>query len=414
MIYCAIMGFGVVGSGVAEVLLKNRESIAKKAGDELKIKYILDLRDFPGHELEECFTKDFEKIINDPEVSIVVETMGGTKPAYDYTKRLLLAGKNVVTSNKELVATYGAELLKIAVEGNLNYLFEASVGGGIPIIRPLNQCLAANEIEEIIGILNGTTNYILTKMIKEQKSFDEALSEAKENGYAEKNPAADIEGIDACRKIAILSSLVFGSHVDPNEIPTEGITKVDLKDVEFAEADGKVIKLLGRCRHLENGKIFAMVSPCLIPSDHPLATVDDVYNGILVRGDATGDVMFYGKGAGKLPTASAVVADMIDVAKHFKKRKNLLWKDNGKHIVSDYKKEECSYFIRILSPDKDLALKEADRLFGRVKDIELPKYDSELAFITPKAEEGKLLLALEEYKKIEEITVQSVIRSIEG
>ena len=309
MVNVAILGFGVVGSGVAEVLATNGPHIDQKVDDLIRLKYILDVRDFPDSPFADKVVHDFSVIENDPEVSIVVETIGGAKAALDFTRRALRAGKSVVTSNKELVAEHGCELLKLAAEQGVSYLFEASVGGGIPILRPLNQCLAANEIEEITGILNGTTNYILTRMIRGGLSFDAALKEAQANGYAEQDPTADIEGHDACRKICILASLAFGRHIYPRQVPAEGITGVTLSDVAWAEACGKKLKLLGRAIRQADGRVCAYVSPHLVDVENPLAGVEDVFNAIAVKGNAIGDVMFYGRGAGKLPTASAVVAD---------------------------------------------------------------------------------------------------------
>ena len=289
MVQVAIMGYGVVGSGVAEILQTHKKSLEKKAQEEIGIKYILDLRDFPGDPLADKFTKDFNDILNDGEVSVVVETMGGLSYAYQYVKSLLEHGKSVVTSNKELVAAKGAELLQIAADKNVNFLFEASVGGGIPIIRPISQCLAANEIDQIAGILNGTTNFILTKMIHEQMGFDEALKLAQQLGYAEKDPTADIEGFDSVRKICILASLTFGKHVYPDNIHTEGITKITPEDVEYAASWGGVIKLIGSVKMLEDGRIDIFVSPMFIENESQLAGVSDVFNGIMVRGDATGE-----------------------------------------------------------------------------------------------------------------------------
>lgn len=384
MVEVAIMGYGVVGSGVAEVLLNHEESIEKRAKEKIHIKYILDVRDFPDNPLCDRFIKSFDTVLNDPEIRVVAEVIGGITPAYDYVKRLLLAGKSVVTSNKELVAKKGAELLKIAQEQNVNFLFEASVGGGIPIIRPISQCLAANEVIEIAGILNGTTNFILTKMIKEQMNFDDALSLAQKLGYAERNPAADIEGHDACRKICILSSLAFGKHVYPEQVHTEGITKITLEDVEYADAWGGVIKLIGQVKKLQSGKIEVVVEPMFISGESQLSSVDDVFNGILVRGDATGDVVFYGKGAGKLPTASAVVADIIDCVKHFKARKYLYWEDGGENYVEPYEESVVSVYLRAFSEDPGAALKEADKAFGGVKRLHrAEEQENELAFITP-------------------------------
>lgn len=374
----AIMGFGVVGSGVAEVITGGGEAMAHRAGEPLEIAHILDLRDFPDSEFK-CFTKNFDDILNDPEVDIVAEVMGGTKPAYDFTKRLLLAGKHVVTSNKELVAKHGTELLAIAKEHNVNYLFEASVGGGIPIIRPLHSCLAANDLTEITGILNGTTNYILTQMIDEGQSFETALKGAQENGYAEKDPTADIEGFDTCRKIAILASLAFGKSVDSDKIPTEGITKISLADIAYAESINCEIKLLGMTCKEETG-VFARVCPVMIPSDNPLAGIDDVFNGILVKGDAIGDVMFYGRGAGKLPTASAVVADIIDIVKHKDKNIRFEWSESTDGYLLNPNTQKYKYYIRLQAPNAASAT-----VPGGFKKLTLDgeKYQKEFAVITP-------------------------------
>ena len=327
MINIAVLGYGTVGSGVVEVINKNHASINKRAGQEVNIKYVLDLRDFPGDPVEKVLVHDYNVIVNDPEVKIIVEVMGGIKPAYDFTKQALEAGKSVCTSNKELVAAHGAELLAIAKANKVNFLFEASVGGGIPIIRPLNQSLTADEITEITGILNGTTNYILSKMTDEGKSFEEVLKRAQEKGYAERNPEADVEGYDACRKIAILTSLALGKQVDYQDIYTEGITKITKTDIEYAKALHASIKLLGTSKWEDDGKIYSMVAPFMIDSDHPLGHVNGVFNGIFVNGNMLGDTMFYGKGAGKLPTASAVVADVIDALKEgVKVHDSLFWK----------------------------------------------------------------------------------------
>ena len=320
MINVAIMGHGVVGSGVAEILINHSDRITEKVKTPLNVKYILDLRDFDGLSYSDKFIKDFNIILNDSEVKVVAEVMGGVNPAYDFVKSCLKAGKSVVTSNKELVAAKGAELIKIAEENNVNFLFEASVGGGIPILRPMVQCLAANEITEISGILNGTTNYILNKMIVDNMDFDSALKLAQDKGYAEKNPAADIEGHDACRKVCILAALGFGKHVYPEQVKTEGITDITLEDVEAADTFGCVIKLIGQAKKLADGRVTAHVRPTLVSRDHILSGVNGVFNAILVNGDQTGDVMFYGKGAGKEATASAVVADIMDCAKHLEAR----------------------------------------------------------------------------------------------
>ena len=346
MVNVAILGFGVVGSGVAEVLATNGPHIDQKVDDLIRLKYILDVRDFPDSPFADKVVHDFSVIENDPEVSIVVETIGGAKAALDFTRRALRAGKSVVTSNKELVAEHGCELFKLAAEKGVSYLFEASVGGGIPILRPLNQCLAANEIEEITGILNGTTNYILTRMIRGGLSFDAALKEAQANGYAEQDPTADIEGHDACRKICILASLAFGRHIYPRQVPAEGIAGVTLSDVAWAEACGKELKLLGRAIRQADGRVCAYVSPHLVDVENPLAGVEDVFNAIAVKGNAIGDVMFYGRGAGKLPTASAVVADVIDAAKHRDEKKRVFWAEGGEDTTVSPDGLASAWYVR--------------------------------------------------------------------
>ena len=384
MVEIAIMGHGTVGSGVVEVLTRHEATITKRAKEEIRIKYILDLREFPESPLADRFTKSFDDIIGDPSIRIVVEVMGGLHPAYDYVKRCLEAGKSVVTSNKELVAAKGAELLRIARDQNVNFLFEASVGGGIPIIRPMSQCLAANDVVEVAGILNGTTNFILTKMINEQMPFEDALALAQKLGYAERNPAADIEGQDACRKICILASLAYGKHVYPDQIHTEGITNISLADVQYADAWGGVVKLIGEANLLPSGKLHSIVCPMFIPRDSQLANVDDVFNGIMVRGDATGDVVFYGKGAGKLPTASAVVADVIDCVKHLKARKYLFWEDGSPDYVADYLENEVALYVRVQAADSDAACREAEQLFGSVTRLTRKGIGvEEAAFVTP-------------------------------
>ena len=372
----AVLGYGTVGSGVVDLMEMNADTIAANAGEPIEVKYIVDIRDFSSDKNASKFVKDFSVIENDPEVSVVVETIGGLNPAYDFTKRALLAGKSVVTSNKELVATYGAELLAIAREKNANYLFEASVGGGIPVIRPIAQCLAANKIDEIYGILNGTTNYILTRMIKAGLTFEKALSEAQELGYAERDPSADIEGHDACRKICILASLAFGKHIYPKYIKTEGITKVTLDDVRLAGKAGKVIRLLGRTKLSSDGKVFAYVGPHLVDKSSPIASVEDVFNGIMVHGNMVGSTMFYGPGAGKYPTASAVSADVIDAVKHLNARKYLSWEDAGEEVLADMSEFVSKCYVRI---DGENARSAATQVFGTVKFID---DDSALAFIT--------------------------------
>lgn len=360
----AVMGHGVVGSGVMEVLLSHKESIKKRAKEEVHVKYILDLREFPGLSYSDRFVKDFQQILDDPEVKIVVEVMGGLEPAYSYTKACLENGKSVVTSNKELVAQKGAELLALAQKNNLNFLFEASVGGGIPIIRPISQCLAANEMTEIAGILNGTTNFILTKMIREHMAFEDALKMAQELGYAERDPSADVDGVDACRKICILASLAYGTHVYPDSVHTEGIRSITKEDVGYAGAWGGVIKLIGEVKKLENGRVHIQVAPMFISRESQLANVDDVFNGILVRGDATGDVVFYGKGAGKLPTASAVVADIIDCVRHLKSdRKILYWEDAKSDYVQSWEDTPQVLFVRVVGQG------DSDSLFDLVQQV---------------------------------------------
>lgn len=380
MINVAVLGYGTVGSGVVEVLTTNSESIAKRAGDTINIKYVLDLRDFPGDPVEKVLVHDFDTIINDDEIDIVIEAMGGIEPAYTFAKASLERGKSYCTSNKELVAKYGPELLSLAKEKGKNFLFEASVGGGIPIIRPLNQSLTADEIMEITGILNGTTNYILTKMSKEGLSFDEVLKEAQELGYAERNPAADVEGYDACRKIAILSSLAYGKHVDFEEIYTEGITKITDKDFKYAEKLGYTIKLFGKSKRVGD-KFYAMVAPFMINSDNPLYSVNGVLNGILVKGNVIGDVMFYGAGAGKLPTASAVVADVVDAAKHIKTNIMTIW-SSKKLNLDDIKNSAKQFFVR-LEGDAVKRQEEIRKVFGDVKVINLDDLKDEFAIITP-------------------------------
>ena len=333
MVNVAILGFGTVGSGVADVLTRNSAVIDQRVDGLVRLKYILDVRDFPDSPYKDLFVKDFSVIENDPEVDVVVETIGGAKVALDFTQRALKAGKSVVSSNKELVATHGYDLLQLAKEHGVSYLFEASVGGGIPILRPLTACLAANELDQITGILNGTTNYILTRMIKAGLSFDQALKEAQANGYAEQDPTADVDGHDACRKICILAALAFGQHVYPDQVPTQGIRGVTLADVAYADSCGYKIKLLGRAIREPEGKVCAFVAPHLVSCENPLAGVEDVFNAIAVTGNAVGDVMFYGRGAGKLPTASAVVADVIDIAKDTKRDHHNQWGPGAPDLV---------------------------------------------------------------------------------
>lgn len=375
MIKVAVMGYGTVGSGVVEVLDINRESIAKRAGEELVVKYVLDLRDFPGDPIQEKIVHDYKTIAEDSEVQIVVETMGGVEPAYTFVKAMLEAGKHVTTSNKALVAAKGAELIALAKEKNVNFMFEASVGGGIPIIRPLNSCLTADEIEEITGIVNGTTNYMMTKMSEEGLEFEDVLKDAQAKGYAEKDPTADIEGYDACRKIAILTSLVCGQQVDFEDIHTEGITKISATDIKYAKAMGRAIKLLASSKKVKDGYV-AMVAPYLLPASHPLYSVNGVFNAIFVRGNVLGDAMFYGSGAGKLPTASAVVSDVVDIAKHLDVNIEIEWSSKKLELI-DHTSLETRYFVRTTA-DKA----EVEQVFGSVEYVNAEGVSGELGFIT--------------------------------
>ena len=407
MISIAILGHGVVGSGVAEVLHHNAAGIRVKAGQAIEVRRILDLRTFPDLPYADRFTTDFKDILEDPEIRIVVETMGGLHPAYDYVKACLERGKSVVTSNKELVAAKGDELLAVAREHNLNFLFEASVGGGIPILRPIDQCLAANEVFEVAGILNGTTNFMLTKMIREGMSFEGALALAQKLGYAERNPAADVEGADACRKIAILASLAFGKHVHPEEVYTEGITGITEADVAYAAACGGVIKLIGRVTRTEDGHLFCLVAPMILPREHLLAGVDDVYNGIMVRGDSVGDVVFVGRGAGKLPTASAVVADVIDEVKHLQARKYLFWGPGEPGYVRDHRLAPATMLLRFSCQEDAGALVQIGRAFGDVRMVSVPDApDNEVAFISPSMPECLLM------EKIGKFTGMTLTRAL--
>ena len=372
----AVLGYGTVGSGVVEVLTTNRETITKRAGEAIDVKYVLDLRDFPGDPIQEKIVHDYQVILDDSEIKIVVEVMGGVEPAYTFVKKALQAGKSVSTSNKELVAKHGAELLALADEKNVNFLFEASVGGGIPIIRPLNQSLTADEIDEITGILNGTTNYMLTKMDTSGADYDAVLKEAQDKGYAERHPEADVEGYDACRKIAILTSLAYGMQVDYEDIHTEGITHITETDFKYAKAMNMGIKLLGTSRREEDG-LFALVAPMMIAHDHPLYSVNDVFNAILVKGNALGDVMFYGKGAGKLPTASAVVSDVVDEVKHMGTHIMTIWQPQKLHLV-EYTLYKSRFFVRAKNGTED----KARALFGNIAICHAEGVDGEYGFVT--------------------------------
>ena len=398
----AVLGYGTIGSGVVEALEKNKENIAKRAGDEITVKHILDLRDFPGSPIEDMVVHDFSVIAEDEEIGCVVETMGGVDPAYAYVKESLLRGKSVCTSNKELVAKHGAELLEIARQKKVNFLFEASVGGGIPIIRPLNQSLTADEIMEITGIVNGTTNYILTKMSQEGETFEAALKEAQNLGYAERNPEADVEGYDAGRKLAILTSLAYGMQVDYEDIYMEGITKITDTDFKYAEVLDAEIKLCATGKRMGDS-FYAMVTPKMIRDDNPLFPVRGVFNSILVRGNLLGDVMFYGSGAGKLPTASAVVADVVDAVKHRGTNIMTIW-SNKKLALSDRMNSESGFFVRV--PDAEEM--KAREVFGDVEEVMLPASAGvvgEFAFVTEKMTEREF------EEKAAQMTVLNRIRT---
>lgn len=379
MVNVAVLGYGTVGSGVVEVIQKNQKIVNNKAGQEVNVKYVLDLREFPGDSIEEILVHDFNVILNDETVDVICETMGGVNPAYEFSKQALLKGKSVCTSNKELVANHGPELIRIAKENKCNYLFEASVGGGIPIIRALNYCLTPEKIEGITGILNGTTNYILTKMDKEGVDFNTVLKEAQDKGYAEKNPEADVEGYDACRKIAILSSLMYGKTVDYKDIYTEGITKITAKDFTYAKALGSSIKLLAMSKSSE-GKYFAMVAPFMLSSEHQLYHVNDVFNGVFVSGNMLDDTMYYGRGAGKLPTASAVVADVIDCARHIDKTVMCFWEEEKLELTS-IDNASRTFFVRVKGNQEE-NLSNVQKAFGEVQVITVPEYQDEFAVIT--------------------------------
>ena len=377
MINIAVLGYGTVGSGVVEVINTNQDSINRRAGDEIRIKYVLDLRDFPGDPVQEVLVHDYETIVNDPEVDIVVEVMGGLEPAHTFVKRALEAGKSVATSNKALVAKFGPELMNIARNKNINFLFEASCGGGIPIIRALNQSLTADQIDEVTGILNGTTNYMLTKMDMEGNRFESVLKEAQEKGYAEADPTADVEGYDACRKIAILSSLAYGKFLNYEKIHTEGITRITPEDMEYARAMGMSIKLLATSRKLSEDSYYAVVAPFLVGKNNPLYSVNDVYNGIFVHGNVLGDAMFYGSGAGKLPTASAVVADVVDEAKHLHENMPNEWNDQPLPLA-DPDQVSGRFFVRVQTTDFSLIRS----VFGTIEQIQVPKAEGETGFVT--------------------------------
>lgn len=395
MVNIAVLGYGTVGSGVVEVIKKNHDIISKKAGKEIGIKYVLDLRDFPGDPVQSILTHDFDDILNDEDVQVVVEVMGGVEPAYTFVRKCLLAKKSVATSNKELVAAHGPELLAIAKQNNVNFLFEASAGGGIPIVRPLISSVTADEVTEITGILNGTTNYILTKMANEGADYETVLKQAQALGYAERNPEADVEGGDACRKITILTSIVYGKNVDYRKVHTEGITKITTRDFQYAKKLGAAIKLLGTTRKID-GVLYSYVAPMMIKKTHPLGSIDDVFNGIFVHGNVVDDIMFYGRGAGKLPTASAVVADVVDAVKHTGKNIMTIWEPEPLPM-GEFADAPNKFFVRVPSDTDRKLITEA---FGEVDYVSAEEIDDELAFITPMMPEGKFADNVAKFDKI--------------
>ena len=397
MIKIAVLGYGTVGSGVVEVIQTNGNAINERIGDKLEIKYVLDLRDFPGTPVEKLITHNFEDIVNDDEVKIVVEVMGGIEPAYTFVKRSLLAGKSVATSNKALVAKHGAELLAIAKEKNLNFLFEASVGGGIPIIRPLTSSLTGDVIEEITGILNGTTNYMMSTMYNENADYDAVLKEAQAMGYAERDPSADVEGYDACRKIAILSSIISGKQVDFEDIYTEGITEVTLEDIQYAKAMDMKIKLLASCKR-SGEKLCAIVAPHLVSKNHPLYNIEDVFNAIFVKGNMLGDSMFYGSGAGKLPTASAVVGDIVEAAKNPNRSMMSVW-DAEKLELEEKCETTKRFFVRIKGTEEVLKA-ELENVFGNIQIVKLADVTDEFGFITEVMSEGRYEACAKQFAQI--------------
>lgn len=397
MIKIAVLGYGTVGSGVVEVINTNGALINDRIGDTLEIKYVLDLRDFPGTPVEHLITHNFEDIVNDEEVKIVVEVMGGIEPAYTFVKRSLLAGKSVATSNKALVAKHGAELLAIAKENNINFLYEASVGGGIPIIRPLASSLTGDVIEEITGILNGTTNYMMSKMYYENADYNAVLKEAQVRGYAERDPSADVEGHDACRKIAILSSIISGKQVDFEDIYTEGITEVSLEDIQYAKAMEMKIKLLASCKR-SGDKLCAIVAPHLVAKNHPLYNIEDVFNAIFVKGNMLGDSMFYGSGAGKLPTASAVVGDIVEAAKNPNRSMMAVW-DAEKLELEEKAETKKKFFVRIKGTEASLKA-ELSKVFGEIEIVKLPDVDDEFGFVTCVMSEGCYEACAKEFPQI--------------
>ena len=412
MAVIAVLGYGTVGSGVVEVMRTNKERIESKAGQPIDIKYVLDLRDFPGDPVQDIITHNYDDILNDPEVEVVVEVMGGTNPAYTFVKSALQNGKSVCTSNKELVAAHGAELMRVAKENNVNFLYEASVGGGIPIIRPINRSMTSDKIEEITGILNGTTNYMLTKMTEEDLEYNDVLSDAQAKGYAERNPDADVEGYDACRKIAILASLATEKTVSYDEIYTEGITHISKTDIAYVKKMSGVVKLLAKAE-FDGDKVWAMVAPTIVMPDNPLSMVNDVFNAILLKGNMLGDVMFYGRGAGKLPTASAVVSDIVEAVKHKNINLGIGWSEDKQELI-DIDDVDVKKFVRVEYNDKAEAKAEVEKIFGVSEIMEFFGMDNEFAFVTNKAKEGEINSKLNELINCEGIvSILNTIR-IEG
>lgn len=399
MVNIAVLGYGTVGSGVVEVIQTNQEIVNKRAGDEVNIKYVLDLREFEGDPIQKILVHDYNVILNDEDVKVVVEVMGGVEPAHTFVKQALEAGKSVCTSNKEMVAKHGAELIQIAKDNNVNFLYEASVGGGIPIIRPLTSSLTCDDITEVSGILNGTTNYILTKMRDQGAAFEDVLKEAQEMGYAERNPEADVEGYDACRKIAILTSLVCGQQVDYEDVHTEGITKITQQDFEYAKALKGSIKLLGTYQRIED-KVYVMVAPFVVSEKHPLYHVNDVFNAVFVHGNMLDDAMFYGRGAGKLPTASAVVSDIVDEVKHMGKNIMQIW-EPGKLELGNFDDWKHKFLVRIQSEDiDDVNMDDVKNAFGDVLYVKAPGIANETAFVTAPMAEGAFKEAIQNFEGV--------------
>ncbi|MBE6696377.1 MAG: homoserine dehydrogenase [Ruminococcaceae bacterium] len=384
MVHIAILGLGVVGSGTADLITQNKDLIKERFGEEVNIKYILDIKDKPESPYSDKIIHDYNVILEDPEVTVVAEVMGGSHPAFEFSMQALSKGKNVVTSNKEVVSNFGDQLLKAASDNNVSYLFEASVGGGIPVLRPLSTDLSANNIKEIVGILNGTTNYILTKMKKEGESFENALAEAQKNGYAEANPSADIDGIDTCRKISILTAIAYGKLINPQSIHTEGIAGIRREDVEAIERTGACIKLLGKSVMTENKEVYVMTAPFVIGNENPLASVDDVFNAVTVKGDFVGDVTFYGRGAGAYPTASAVCGDIMNIISGATANLNIKpWQASDEMFMSDFSYFACKRYLSFADTDKNAA----QVIFG---DVEMIQEGSEISFITGSITENEL------------------------